>query len=103
MFHFALNILLEHVSSEKLATKAIAEGRAIETVKKTSATNKTGVPSNIHKIMEAEEYKGIPASYKPETQRFIAETVSFDFKIALQKARMEKKMTQADLAKVSVE
>jgi len=78
----------QHLTSEQLSSKAISEGRAVETVK-TGATNKSGVPSNIGKLMNTEEFK--------------ADTVSFEFKIALQKARQEKKMTQGDLAKAVME
>ena len=79
----------QHLTSEQLASKAISEGRDVETLKKTTHTNKQGANVNVGKLLEVEEYK--------------VDTVSHEFKIALQKAREAKKMTQSDLAKAVME
>jgi len=73
--------------SEKLGTQSITKGKDVETVKKTSGTNtKSGVPQNIGKLMNTEEFK--------------VDTVSHDFKIALQQARQAKKLNQKQLAEL---
>jgi putative transcription factor len=62
------------------------EGKPIEVTKKFDATNKnTGVPTNARKLEE-------------ETEVFRHDHVSHDFKIALQKARTAKGLTQQQLA-----
>jgi len=69
---------------EKAISKALKEGKEVDAIKKTTATNKTAGPTNVAKILETEEYK--------------VETVSFELKIAIQQARNKKGLKQAELA-----
>ena len=73
-------------SDPKVINDARREGKEISVEKKLSATNKpTSVPTNARKLDE-------------ETEVFRHEHVSHDFRIALQKARQAKSLTQQQLA-----
>merc|ERR1712137_300683 len=71
---------------EKAVNKAGQLGKDVETFKKVNANNKANnlVGSQIHRVMEADQYK--------------ADTVSQDFKMCLMKARQAKGLTQQQLA-----
>jgi putative transcription factor len=70
----------------KLVNEARRQGKDIEVEKRRSATNKvSGVPANAKKLDE-------------ETEVFRHDHVSHDFRIALQKARQAKGLTQQQLA-----
>eukprot|EP00828_Plagiopyla_frontata_P037782 TRINITY_DN495_c0_g1_i8.p1 TRINITY_DN495_c0_g1~~TRINITY_DN495_c0_g1_i8.p1 ORF type:complete len:128 (-),score=32.50 TRINITY_DN495_c0_g1_i8:81-464(-) len=77
--------------SQQAVNKAGQLGKDVEVIKKTKTQgNKKGpTGSQIHKHLEEEEYK--------------VETVTVEFRIALQQARTAKKMTQEQVAKAIFE
>eukprot|EP01017_Pseudomicrothorax_dubius_P002153 TRINITY_DN0_c875_g1_i2.p1 TRINITY_DN0_c875_g1~~TRINITY_DN0_c875_g1_i2.p1 ORF type:complete len:139 (+),score=49.22 TRINITY_DN0_c875_g1_i2:53-469(+) len=73
--------------AENVLRRAMQSGESVESISKSKKNTNAPAPSNIRKLIEADD-------------EYVAETVSFEFRQALQRARQEKNLTQEKLAQM---